>query len=260
MPLVSRYRSPEFNPNARSSTATKGGLCLAVIFLSNILGGCGKKTVISNVPAPPTPSAPTASLDASPSTVAAGHATVVSWQTQNATEIRIEPLGTVEANGSKELVPTESTTYRLIAKGPGGVQGRSVRVTVLPVAADQPKSEEELLGGINGRQDVFFDLDAFSIRGDQQATIQNDAQFLKEHPNLNIVIEGHCDELGSTEYNLALGESRADEVKNALMQAGVDVRRIKVISYGKERPFCRQQNEDCWRQNRRAHLVVMASR
>jgi peptidoglycan-associated lipoprotein len=85
--------------------------------------------------------------------------------------------------------------------------------------------------------------------------VQADARFLNQHPNINFTIEGHCDERGSTEYNLALGDNRANAVKNALAQAGVNASRIKTISYGKEKPFCTESNEQCWQQNRRGHFV-----
>jgi len=102
---------------------------------------------------------------------------------------------------------------------------------------------------------VFFDLDQYVIRADQQSTIVNDAHFLNNHPDLRVLIEGHCDELGSADYNLALGDIRANEVKEALVKAGIDGARIDTVTYGKERPFCKQSNEDCWKQNRRAHIV-----
>jgi peptidoglycan-associated lipoprotein len=85
--------------------------------------------------------------------------------------------------------------------------------------------------------------------------VQSDAQFLAQHGGINITIEGHCDERGSTDYNLALGDQRAGAVKSALVSAGVNASRIKTISYGKEKPFCNESNEACWQQNRRGHLV-----
>jgi peptidoglycan-associated lipoprotein len=85
--------------------------------------------------------------------------------------------------------------------------------------------------------------------------VQGDAQFLGQHTNILITIEGHCDERGSTEYNLALGDRRANSVKNALTQAGLSASRVKTISYGKEKPFCTESNETCWQQNRRGHFV-----
>ncbi len=105
-------------------------------------------------------------------------------------------------------------------------------------------------------KDVYFDYDKSDVRGDQQASVQADVQFLGQHANMNITIEGHCDERGSTEYNIALGDKRASAVKNALTSAGVSASRIKTISYGKEKPFCSESNEACWQQNRRGHLVL----
>ncbi len=90
---------------------------------------------------------------------------------------------------------------------------------------------------------------------DQQSSVRADAQFLNQHTDINITIEGHCDERGSTEYNLALGDQRASSVKSALVSAGVSSSRIKTISYGKEKPFCNESNEACWQQNRRGHFV-----
>lgn len=233
---------------------------LVPVLLTLGLYGCGGKKAISTAPPPPPPPAPVATINVSPSTVQAGQTTLITWETQNATEVRIEPLGLVEANGSKEVSPTDSITYRLFAKGPGGVQGASVRVTVTAAAVAPPPGEEDLLAARGGRQDVFFDTDEFSIRPDQVATIHDDAEFMEQHPDLRIAIEGHCDELGSTEYNLALGESRANEVKSQLVHAGVESTRIDTISYGKERPFCSDSNEDCWKQNRRAHVVTVIPR
>jgi len=188
--------------------------------------------------------------------VQAGQSTVITWKTENATEVRIEPLGVVEANGSKTVIPTESTSYRLIATGPGGTQESLARVTVAAVASSPQPHSDDLFATESGRQDVFFDLDQYTIRPDQQSTIINDAKFLNEHPDMYVIIEGHCDELGSTDYNLALGDIRANEVKEALVKAGVDAGRIDTVTYGKERPFCHESNESCWKQNRRAHIVA----
>ena len=114
-------------------------------------------------------------------------------------------------------------------------------------------SEEDLFG--QSVKDVYFDYDKADLRPDQQAAIQADAQFLNQHPNINFTVEGHCDSRGSTEYNLALGDQRASSVKSALVAAGVSASRIKTISYGKEKPFCMEENEQCWQQNRRGHFA-----
>jgi peptidoglycan-associated lipoprotein len=248
MELRTRCLSAEFRAARR---------WLVPVLLTFGLYSCGEKKPISTATPPPPPPAPVATINVNPATVLAGQATLITWETQNATEVRIEPLGLVEANGSKEVSPADSITYRLYAKGPGGVQGASVRVTVTTAAIAPPPGEEDLLAARAGRQDVFFDTDDFGIRPDQEATVRDDAEFLKQHPDLRIAIEGHCDELGSTEYNLALGESRANEMKSQLVHAGVESNRIDTISYGKERPFCTDPNEDCWKQNRRAHVVAV---
>ena len=110
-------------------------------------------------------------------------------------------------------------------------------------------AEEEFKASV---QDIFFDYDTDAIRTDAQATLSKDAGYLVSHPDVKIVIGGYCDERGSDEYNLALGQKRADATKNALVTAGVAGTRIRVISYGKEKPFCTESNEACWQQNRRA--------
>ena len=133
------------------------------------------------------------------------------------------------------------------------------RVTVEPASAAAGKTAEDELSAKNvERYDVFFGSDEYEVSSDQRTTIANDAQFLSDHPDLRILIEGHCDELGSVEYNLALGESRATAVKSDLVKAGIPSDRIETISYGKERPFCTDETESCWRMNRRAHVVPLA--
>lgn len=103
-------------------------------------------------------------------------------------------------------------------------------------------------------KDVFFDLNRYNLRATDEATA--DAQFLVQHPDIDIVVEGHCDDRGSDEYNLALGANRADSLKQALVAQGVSASRIKTISYGKEKPFCSIDDESCWQQNRRDHFAI----
>lgn len=220
------------------------------------LGACKKKVAPPPPPPPPPPPAPTASLSANPNTVDKGQSSTLTWQTTNATDVSIDGIGAVQPNGSQQVTPTDSTTYHLTAKGAGGTQEATARVTVNqpPPPPPQPTATEQELFSQNVK-DVFFDYDKYDIRADQQGSIQANAQFLAQHPNINFTIEGHCDERGSTEYNLALGDNRANAVKNALVQAGVNGSRIKTISYGKEKPFCTESNEQCWQQNRRGHFV-----
>lgn len=183
--------------------------------------------------------------------------TTLTWQTTNATEVTIDNLGAVGATGSQQVMPEDSTTYHLVAKGPGGTQEADARVAVTvpppPPAPLSSPSDEELFS--QHVKDIFFDFDKYDIRADQQAPIQANAQFLQQHVEIRFTVEGHCDERGSIEYNLALGTSRADAVKSALTQAGVNGDRIKTVNYGKERPFCTESDGACWQQNRRGHYV-----
>jgi peptidoglycan-associated lipoprotein len=233
---------------------------MVVFALSAImtLGACKKKVAPPPPPPPPPPAAPTASLSANPNTIEKGQSTTLTWETTNATDVSIDNgVGPVKASGSQQVTPAESTTYHLTAKGAGGTQDATTRVTVNAPAPPPPPAasatEEELFS--QNVKDVFFDYDKYDIRGDQAAAIQADAQFLNQHPNVSFTVEGHCDERGSTEYNLALGDNRANAVKNALVSAGVNASRVKTISYGKEKPFCTESNEQCWQQNRRGHFV-----
>ena len=221
------------------------------------LGACGKKKTPPPPPPPPPPPAPTASISVNPTTIQAGQSASLTWQTSNATDVSIDGIGAVQANGSQTVSPSDSTTYHLVAKGAGGTQEATARLTVTqapPPPPPQPTVSEEDLFNQNIK-DVYFDYDKSDVRADQQAAIQADAQFLNQHSDINITVEGHCDERGSTEYNLALGDQRASSVKNALVGAGVNASRIKTISYGKEKPFCTESNEACWQQNRRGHIV-----
>jgi peptidoglycan-associated lipoprotein len=238
---------------------TRRGSTLAITLGAIIfLGACAKKVPPPPPPPPPAPTAPTASLSANPNTIDQGQSTTLTWQTTNATDVSIEGIGPVDMSGSRQVTPSDSTTYHLIAKGAGGNQDATARVTVNAPPAPSPTStsnatEEELFS--QNVKDVFFDYDKYDIRAADQGPLQRDAQFLQQHADIHITIEGHCDERGSTEYNLALGTNRADAVKNALIQAGVSGDRIKTISYGKEKPFCTESNESCWQQNRRGHFV-----
>ena len=228
---------------------------LAVILGSvMVIGACGKK----KAPAPPPPpAAPTASIAVSPTTIQAGQSASLTWQTSNATDVSIDGIGAVQANGSQSVSPTDSTTYHLVAKGAGGNQEATARLTVTAAPPPPPPpasaTEEELFS--QNVKDVYFDYDKSDVRGDQQSSVQADAAFLGQHTDINVTIEGHCDERGSTEYNIALGDKRANAVKEALTGAGVSPSRIKTISYGKEKPFCTESNEACWQQNRRGHFV-----
>ena len=105
-------------------------------------------------------------------------------------------------------------------------------------------------------QDIFFDYDSYDVGADSAATIAKDASYLSAHSGLKIVLGGYCDERGSTEYNLALGENRANAAKQALVSAGISPDRIRTVSYGKEKQFCTEHDESCFQKNRRAQFAV----
>lgn len=229
-------------------------LAMAAIMM---LGACKKKVAPAPPPPPPPPAAPTASLTASPATIQQGQSTTLNWRTENATDVTIEGIGKVDVNGEQTVKPTDSTTYRLSARGAGGTQDATARVTVTqppPPPVQQPSLTDEQAFAQQVK-DIFFDYDQYAVRGADAQVLQANAQFLQSHPNVRITIEGHCDERGSTEYNLALGDNRANAAKQALVQAGIPADRIRTISYGKEKPFCTESNEQCWQQNRRGHFV-----
>jgi peptidoglycan-associated lipoprotein len=228
---------------------------ISVLMLA--LVGCAKKTPVAKVTPPPPSVAPTANLAASPDSVSRGQSVRLTWDTSNATEISIAGVGTVPASGSSSVIPQSSTTYTLTAKGPGGEKEASVRVTVNvppPTVASSGPSDELLFS--QNVHDVFFDYDKYSIRTQDDSTIAQDARFLAAHPRYKLIISGHCDERGSDDYNLALGDNRAGSVRDQLEKLGVSPDRIRTISYGKEKPFCNQETEACWQMNRRAHFSM----
>ena len=132
--------------------------------------------------------------------------------------------------------------------------------------APAPLSETELfrrksLDELNAEHplaDAFFDYNQASLRDDARTALEQDAVWLAKWPSTKIRIDGHCDERGTAEYNLALGERRADMVRDYLVSLEIDTHRITTESLGKEQPFCTQDNEACWSQNRRGHFVIIA--
>lgn len=143
------------------------------------------------------------------------------------------------------------------------VTGMKMTEAAQPPAAEAPKREEapaapapkmEAPAPAMELADVFFDYDRYAVREDAARTLENDAKVFKGN-GMKITVEGHCDERGTDEYNIALGAKRAAAVKKYLTDMGVAAHRITTISYGSERPFCREHNEKCWQENRRAHFT-----
>jgi peptidoglycan-associated lipoprotein len=109
-------------------------------------------------------------------------------------------------------------------------------------------------------KDIYFSFDRYDLEGEARETLKVNADWLKRNPVARIEIEGHCDERGTNEYNLALGAKRAQAAKDYLITLGISTERLSTISYGEEIPVCREQNESCWHQNRRARFVVIQAR
>ena len=245
-------------------------LLLAGVSAMIVLSGCHKKSSGIN-PNSLGPTAidtsnqtpPTATLTADPAAIDLGQSVVLNWRTQNASSVSIDGIGSVNVNGTTTVSPSSSTNFHLVAKNDAGATTEaSVRVTVrVPVAPTLPAGTSSNDQGSEAEfhqhvQDAFFDYDSYELRPDAQAATSQAATYLAAHPNLRVVIGGYTDDRGSAEYNLALGENRANAAKTALVAAGVAPSRLRVISYGKEKQFCTEENESCWQENRRAQFSL----
>jgi peptidoglycan-associated lipoprotein len=256
-----------FQPKSFRTRSLRSALFLAVALAT--VSGCHKNASNTlspdiNAPSPaPLPPVPTASLSADPLAIDLGQSVVLNWRTSDATNVSIDSLGTVNPNGTQTVSPSTSTTFHIVAKGDGGSTEASVRVTVrIPVAPTVPVdttatpdmgSETVFHDNV---QDIYFDYDSYTLRADAQAAAVKAASYLVAHPDIRIVVGGYCDDRGSAEYNLALGENRANAAKTALVNAGVAPARIRVVSFGKEKQFCTDEAEACWQQNRRAQFSL----
>lgn len=266
-------------------------ICLA-ISLTVFAAGCNKRSA-PIAPPPPmaapapngggsTPVAPApaaaapvvAQFSAEPTSILIGQSSTLRWQvTGDTSSVTIDQtIGTVQNTGNRRVFPSQSTTYTLTATGAGGTTTGTATVSVSEAPGPPPSTggagmgvpraatgggtfEQRILASV---QDVYFDYDQSEVRGDSQAVLTQDATALKavlaDFPNAIIMVEGHCDERGSAEYNLGLGDRRASSAKDFLVQLGVPADRIRTISYGKERPQCTESNEQCWQKNRRVHF------
>ncbi|MGC2527703.1 MAG: peptidoglycan-associated lipoprotein Pal [Candidatus Acidiferrum sp.] len=238
----------------------RGAFFAAILSLA-FVAGCKKKTPTPPPPpqqAAPPPAKPTVSLSANPTTIDKGASSTLSWTSTDATTLTISPeVGAVSAQGSTSVTPSDSTTYTITASGPGGSADASARVTVTapppPPVATGPTLEEMFLRDV---KDAYFDFNKADIRDDARTALGQTADFLRNHPEVKVTIEGHCDDRGSTEYNLVLGDRRAAAVKAYLVSLGISADRMNTVSYGKEKPFCTEDNEECWQSNRRGHFVM----
>jgi peptidoglycan-associated lipoprotein len=246
----------------------------ASIGLTVLLGfSCHKPvTQVANPPA----SAPAAvaekpTLDyfnAEPTAITAGQNSSLRWSVNNATKLEIEPdIGLSSSSGQRDISPAQTTTYTLTASNAAGSIEASVTVSLsrpLPAASENEAGD----GGVsmvNGRlSDVHFDYNEENIKNEERPLLEADASLLQNlfqlDPAARVTVEGHCDERGSDEYNMALGDRRASAVKDALVNLGVPGDRLDIISYGKERPVCNSATEECYARNRRAHFSASHGR
>ncbi len=166
---------------------------------------------------------------------------------------------------TKDPVQPADTSMRTTSIDPGAEE---ITPTPAPSTDRDPRPlEDPDLANVNNyvRQngllgDVYFDFDQYDLRQEARDRLAKNAAFLRENTGFQVRIEGHCDERGTNEYNLALGERRSNASKAYLSSLGVDGSRVQVISYGEEKPSCAQNSEGCWAQNRRAHFVITGRR
>jgi len=243
-----------------SRSLYRAGL-LVILAAAVFTVGCAKKKVAAPpTPPPPPPAAarPTVTLQASPTSINKGESATLTWNSTDATQLTISPgVGDVTAQGNTKITPSDSTTYTITASGPGGSATASASVTVNappppPPPPAGPTDDEIFLREV---RDAYFDYDKADLRPDARTALSKTADFLKNYPRFKVTVEGHCDERGSTEYNLGLGDRRANAVKQFLVSAGVSADRVSTVSFGKEKPFCMESNEACRQQNRRGHFV-----
>ena len=220
----------------------------------------------AEAPAPPKLSPPTImEFTTEPKSIERGEYALLRWLVTEATEVSIEPgLGSVSHTGRQRISPRETIQYTLRANGPGGKTTASTTL-IVTAAPRRPRRAPVVVPSLSDRiagevQDAYFDFDRSVLRPDATATLTANAAALKtilsDFPRATLILEGHCDERGSAEYNIGLGDRRASAAKEFLDDLGVPGERLLVITYGKERPQCTESNEDCWQKNRRVHLAV----
>jgi peptidoglycan-associated lipoprotein len=246
----------------RTRTSSKA-LFSALLMIAALGAACSKKPIAQAPPPPPPPMAepparPTVTLQASPTFIQKGQSIKLTWSSTNATSLTLSPeIGAVTAEGTQTVSPQDAITYTITATGPGGSADASVHISVSvpppPVVTHEPSLQELFDQGV---KDAYFDYDKADIRADARDALSQTAKFLRSNPQMKAVVQGHCDERGSTEYNLALGDRRAAAAKQFLVSLGIAADRLETVSYGKERPFCSAATEECYTQNRRAHFAM----
>ncbi len=187
---------------------------------------------------------PAVTFTANPDTIEKGNCATLAWSSTDATGASIDQgIGSVGTSGDRQVCPPDTITYTITATGEAGTTTASVTVNVVQPAALM-------------FENIHFDFDKSFIREDAKPILEKVAAYLKKTPQAKLQIEGHCDERGTSEYNLALGQRRADAAKKYLANLGVDGGRLSTISFGEERPADPGHNESAWAKNRRAVFVL----
>lgn len=235
-------------------------LLITICSVAFFIVSCSKKPVTKSTATyapPPSAMKPTVTLSADRTSVNKGESARLSWTSTDAQNLSIAPeVGAVAAKGSTVVAPGSSTTYTLTASGPGGNADTSLRISVnAPPVSETPKTPSLDQLFLEEVRDAYFDYDSAEINGVTREALRRTADFLKGYPQMHVTIEGHCDERGSTEYNLALGDRRANAVKQYLISLGIPDERFNAVSFGKEKPFCTEAKEACYTRNRRGHFV-----
>lgn len=177
----------------------------------------------------------------------------------------------LDKNPSEERIASgtaagiESSTGSSSGTGPGAGPGAASLLAKADTSDTASRQLDEIraeqaASAAAGLRDIFFGYDSWTISDDQRQALNRDAEWMKANPNATVKVEGHCDERGTSAYNLVLGEKRAKAVRNYLVELGVSANRLSVVSYGKERPSCLEHAESCYQQNRRGHLAVKAGK
>ena len=201
---------------------------ILILCLGLFLGGCPKKTVVVSREQPSVQKSEEASrLEAERA----------AREAKEAKEAKERELARIKEEEAKKPIGGE-LEKSLVAKKERGIEGEVF--------------ESKLL------KDIHFNFDKYDIRREDEEILKENAAWLKKNPKMKIQIEGHCDERGTVEYNLALGERRANNTKRYLVSLGISPNRITIISFGKERPLDPGHNEEAWAKNRRAHIVVLS--
>ncbi len=201
---------------------------ILILCLGLVLVGCPKKTVVINRDRPSVQRSEEARrLEAERA----------AREAREAQELKERELARIKEEEAK-MAQGRELEKSLVAKKERGIEGEVF--------------ESKLL------KDIYFDYDKYEIRREDEEILKENAAFLKKNPKMKIQVEGHCDERGTAEYNLALGERRANHTKKYLVSLGITSDRISTISYGEERPLDPGHNDEAWAKNRRAHIVVLS--